>query len=135
MSDYREETGTRTMTTDTVATDETSRLIASNKVEGTAVYGQDGEKLGHVHNFMVDKRVGKVEYAVLGFGGLFGMGEHHHPLPWDTLTYDTSKGGYVVNLTRDRLQGGPSYRAGEEPSYDAEYGRRVNDYYGVATTY
>ncbi|HEY0325677.1 MAG TPA: PRC-barrel domain-containing protein, partial [Allosphingosinicella sp.] len=43
---------------------ETDRLIASNKVEGTAVYGLDGDRLGSIYNFMVDKHSGKVEYAV-----------------------------------------------------------------------
>ena len=38
--------------------EETNRLIASNKVEGTAVYNRQGEKLGTVDNFMVDKRSG-----------------------------------------------------------------------------
>lgn len=114
-----------------VATDETDRLIASNKVEGTAVYDAAGEKMGHIYNFMVDKVSGKVEYAVLGFGGLFGMGESYHPLPWNALTYDTSKGGYRVDIARDRLQGGPSYRTGEEPFRDRDYGRRVDDYYGT----
>ena len=38
------------------ATEETNRLIASNKVEGTAVYDPQGERLGSVYNFMVDKR-------------------------------------------------------------------------------
>jgi hypothetical protein len=37
-----------------VAIDETKRLIASNKVEGTPVYKRDGE-LGNVYNFMADK--------------------------------------------------------------------------------
>jgi sporulation protein YlmC with PRC-barrel domain len=120
---------------DDIATEETQRLIASNKVEGTAVYGTDGEKLGNVHNFMVDKQSGQVEYAVLGFGGLFGIGENYHPLPWNTLTYDTDKGGYVVNIARDRLEGGPSYKAGEEPAYDRDYDRRVIDYYGVTAAY
>ena len=49
--------------------DETSSMIASNKVEGTAVYGPGGDKLGSIYNFMVDKRTGQVEYAVLQFGG------------------------------------------------------------------
>jgi sporulation protein YlmC with PRC-barrel domain len=120
---------------DTVATDETDRLIASNKVEGTAVYGSDGEKLGHIHNFMVDKRSGKVEYAVLSSGGLFGMGGDYRPLPWNTLTYDTGKGGYVTNVARDRLESGPSYGASDEPRYDRDYDRRINDYYGVTAAY
>src|SRR5690606_30482149 len=42
-----------------VATDETQRLIASDKVEGTAVYNPDGENIGSVFNFMVDKYSGK----------------------------------------------------------------------------
>ncbi len=128
MSDYQRDDST-------IATTETDELIASNKVEGTAVYGADGEKLGHVYNFMVGKRSGKVEYAVMSFGGLFGLGESYHPLPWNTLTYDTSKGGYVVNIDKSRLEGGPSYRSGEEPRYDRDYGRRVHDYYGVTVAY
>jgi hypothetical protein len=32
----------------TVATDETSSLISSDKVEGTAVYNRQGEKLGSI---------------------------------------------------------------------------------------
>ena len=38
------------MADNNVATDETDRLIASNKVEGTAVYDRDGNKLGSVYN-------------------------------------------------------------------------------------
>jgi hypothetical protein len=37
--------------------------------EGTAVYNRAGEHLGKVYNFMVNKRSGQVEYAVLSFGG------------------------------------------------------------------
>jgi hypothetical protein len=100
-----------------VATDETDRLIASNKVEGTAVYNRKGERLGEVYNFMVDKRSGQVAYAVMSFGGFLGMGQSHHPLPWKVLTYDTGLGGYVVDLDRDRLQNAPSYVASETPNW------------------
>ena len=114
-----------------VPTDETTELIASNKVEGTEVYNRQGEHLGEVYNFMVNKRTGRVEYAVMSFGGLLGIGESYHPLPWEVLTYDTGKGGYVVDLDKRKLEGAPSYRAGQEPSYDREYGRQVYGYYGV----
>ena len=52
---------------------ETQRLIASNKVEGTPVYKRDGEQLGNVYNFMVDKYSGQVAYAVMSFGGFLGL--------------------------------------------------------------
>ena len=54
----------------------------SDKVEGTAVHNRQGEPLGTVHNFMVDKSTGRVAYAVMSFGGFLGMGESYHPLPW-----------------------------------------------------
>lgn len=116
--------------TDT-ATEETERLIASNKVEGTAVYNRQGDRLGTVHNFMVDKRSGQAEYAVMSFGGFLGIGESYHPLPWKVLTYDTNQGGYVVDLDKDMLEKAPSYRSGDEPRYDRAYGEQVNSYYGV----
>ena len=48
-----------------VATDETDRLISSDKVTGTAVYNRQGEHLGSVYNLMVDKISGQVAYAVM----------------------------------------------------------------------
>jgi len=119
------------MTQDNSETDETDRLIASNKVEGTAVYNRQGNRLGSVYNFMVDKRSGKAEYAVMSFGGFLGIGEGYHPLPWNVLTYDTDKGGYVVDLDKKMLEKAPSYQSGGEPTYDRAYGERVYGYYGV----
>ena len=114
-----------------VETDETGALIASDKVEGTAVYNPRGERLGDVYNFMVDKRSGHVEYAVMSFGGFLGMGESYHPLPWKILTYDPNMGGYVVDLDKDRLVSAPSYAAAEGPAWGPDYGRQIDDYYGV----
>lgn len=114
-----------------IATDETQHLIASNKVEGTAVYNRDSEKLGSIYNFMVDKQSGKVEYAVLQFGGIFGLGSDYYPLPWDVLDYDTSQGGYVVSLDKSVLEKAPRYTEASQPSFDRDYGREVYGYYGV----
>ena len=47
---------------------ETHRLISSEKVEGTAVYNPQNEKLGSIANVMIDKKSGKSEYAVMEFG-------------------------------------------------------------------
>ena len=113
-----------------VNADETDRLIASDKVEGTAVYNRAGERLGSVYNVMIDKYSGQVAYAVMSFGGFLGIGERYHPLPWRALTYDTGLGGYVVDVGRERLEGAPSYGRDEAPWRDPAYGRGVSDYYG-----
>ena len=129
------QTETTAVGSGTVATDETDRLIASDKVEGTAVYNRMGERLGTVHNVMIDKFTGQVAYAVMSFGGFLGMGESYHPLPWRVLTYDTRQGGYVVDLDRSRLEGAPSYTTSNMPSWsDQSYRRRIDEYYGVPSS-
>ncbi|WP_022681369.1 PRC-barrel domain-containing protein [Sphingobium bisphenolivorans] len=106
-------------------------LIASDRVEGTAVYNREGEKLGRISNFMVDKRSGQVRYAVLSFGGFLGMGHDHYPLPWSMLSYDTDLGGYVVDLSKEMLDDAPRHLPHEQPDYDEAYGRNVFQYYGL----
>ena len=107
------------------------RLIAAIKVNGTNVYNRAGEKLGSVYDVMIDKRSGNTEYAIMSFGGFLGIGDSYHPLPWRSLTYDESQGGYVVDIDRSRLQGAPSYSSSDTSRWnDPNYGRQVNDYYG-----
>jgi sporulation protein YlmC with PRC-barrel domain len=107
------------------------RLISADKVEGTPVYNRNGEKLGTVEDLMIDKVSGKVAYAVLSFGGFLGIGDQHHPLPWDQLTYDPNQGGYVVDLDKSKLEKAPSYATDTTPDYDDNnWGRKVHDYYG-----
>jgi sporulation protein YlmC with PRC-barrel domain len=88
---------------DVIAKSETSRLIGSSKVEGTIVYNSRGDSLGSIYDVMIDKRSGKVAYAVMSFGGFFGIGQHYHPLPWESLEYDWHHDGYVINAEAERL--------------------------------
>jgi hypothetical protein len=127
MASYTTEVGR-----DAVGTDETSRLISSNKVVGTAVYNRQGEHLGSIYGLMMDKLSGRVAYAAMSFGGFLGIGESYHPLPWRMLNYDPRRGGYVVDLDRRRLEGAPSYTLSDMPDWsDMSYGHRLDQYYGV----
>ena len=112
---------------------ETGNLIGSDKVEVTAVYGADHNKIGSIERVMIDKKSGRVSYAVLSFGGFLGIGDDHYPLPWQSLKYDTSLGGYVTGVTEAQLKGAPHY--GNDNAWnwsDPVRTRAVNDYYGVA---
>ena len=111
--------------------DETSNLISSDKVDGTKVFATDGEKIGHVDHLMIGKRNGRVEYAVMSFGGFLGLGESYHPIPWEALDYDTDQGGYVVNIDKEKLEAAPYYTTDSVPSFDRGYGSQVYSYYGV----
>jgi len=104
---------------------ETHSLIASDKVEGTAVYRPNGEQIGQIDRVMIDKRSGKVSFAVMSFGGFLGIGEDYYPLPWSTLTYNERLGGYEVNVTEQQLKGAPHY--GKKQSWNWDDQARTNE--------
>lgn len=118
-----------------LARDETLSLISADKVEGTAVFGAGGHRLGTIDTLMIDKMRGTVEYAVLAYGGVLGFGARHYPLPWQQLRYDTELGGYVVGLAEEDLREAPSYAADESVDLaDADWGERVHSYYGPSVS-
>jgi sporulation protein YlmC with PRC-barrel domain len=110
---------------------ETQDLIASDKVEGTSVYGADGKRIGSIERVIIEKRSGKVAYAVLSFGGFLGIGEDHYPIPWAKLSYDEDLGGYRTELTREQVEKAPKFRSKDEYEWNRENGRLVYDYYGI----
>ena len=111
--------------------DSPSNMISSDRVEGTAVYNEAGDRLGSIDNLMIDKQSGQVRYAVLEFGGFLGLGTDRYPMPWSTLKYDTQLDGYVVPLDKAKLDKAPRYAESDVPPYDNGYGQRVYDYYGA----
>jgi hypothetical protein len=111
---------------------EFGNLIGSDKVEGTAVYGADDNKIGSIERVMIDKVSGRVSYAVLGFGGFLGLGNDHYPLPWQSLKYDTRLGGYVAGVTEEQLRGAPKFGGDRDWDWaDAVRNRSLDDYYGI----
>jgi hypothetical protein len=109
---------------------DTPSLIASDRVEGTRVYGADAKHIGSIERLIIGKKDGRVAYAVLSFGGFMGIGHDHYPLPWDKLSYDTQLDGYRIDLTKEQIEGAPRY-ADDDDSWYNDNGRRVYDYYGV----
>lgn len=105
-------------------------LIASDRVEGTRVYGADGKHIGAIERVLIEKRGGRVAYAVLSFGGFLGLGQDHYPLPWEKLRYDEELDGYRVDVTKQQIEEAPRF-ANEEDSWYRDNGRKVYDYYGV----
>ena len=64
------------------------RLISSEDVEGTDVYGVGDEAIGEIDHLLIEKVTGRVAYAVMSFGGFLGLAHSHYPIPWSALKYD-----------------------------------------------
>ena len=104
-------------------------LVSSSDVNGTVVYGSDGSNIGTIDHLMIDKQSGKVAYAVMGFGGFLGLGEDHHPIPWGKLRYDTTRNGFVTDITEQELSGAPA--RSDNWYADRDWEQRAHAYYGV----
>ena len=101
--------------------------IRAKKVIGTNVKDSSGEKLGEVEDIVLDKQSNQIMFAIVGFGGVLGMGEKYHPLPWSTLNYDPDENSYVVNVTKDQLKAAPADSI-EELTKDDGMGYRDQTY-------
>jgi sporulation protein YlmC with PRC-barrel domain len=99
------------------ASGHTTAILAS-KVKGTPVYNVQGEKVGTVEDVVLDKTSNNIMFAVLGSGGVLGMGEKYRPIPWSVLDYDQKMGGYVVPLDRKGLDNAPAYRMEDLTRHD-----------------
>ena len=85
------------------------QLIASDRVEGTAVRRPNGDMIGHIERLMIDKVTGKVSYAILSFGGFLGIGANLIPLPWGRLRYNTRFEAYELDIDDEDLKRAPSF--------------------------
>jgi hypothetical protein len=110
-------------------------LIASDRIEGTAVRRSNGDKVGTIERLMIEKVSGKVVYAVMSFGGFLGLGEDYYTLPWGVLTYNPALDAYELNLSEDQLRGAPQRSSqGQDASFDRNWEEHVHRYYN-ATPY
>ena len=53
------------------------RLISSEDVQGTEVYGAGDKAIGGIDHLLIEKVSGRVTYAVMSFGGFLGLGHSH----------------------------------------------------------
>jgi len=107
-------------------------LIASDRVEGTAVRRPNGDKIGHIERLMIDKITGKVSYAILSFGGFLGMGTSLLPLPWARLSYNRKFEAYQLDIDDEELKRAPSFRADKDFDWgDRSQEEELHRYYDI----
>ena len=107
-------------------------LIASDRIEGTAVRRANGDRIGHIERLMIDKLSGKVSYAVMSFGGFLGIGSNLLAVPWAALNYNRKLDAYQLDIDDDELRHAPSFTE----THDFDWGDRSQEealhrHYGV----
>jgi len=104
--------------------------IRAKKVIGTTVKDRSGERVGEIEDVVLDKQSNNIMFGVVSFGGVLGIGEKYHPVPWSSLNYDETEGAYIVNFTKEQLKAAPADSIEELTRGDGTaYRDRAYDYY------
>ena len=108
-------------------------VIGSDRVEGTTVYGRNGNKIGSVKRILIDKGSGQARDVEVSVGAFLGMGGELHSLPWQKLEFDTELDGYRLDVTEAQLRDAPTHRETDpDQQLDRDYQTRVYNYWTIA---
>jgi len=107
------------------------RVLAASSLAGDSVKNKHGEELGSITEIMIDLPSGRVAYAVLSFGGFFGIGNKLFALPWDMLTVDEDQKCFILDADRTTLENAPGFDKEQWPDMaNPGWGTELHAYYG-----
>ncbi|MFA9217763.1 MAG: PRC-barrel domain-containing protein, partial [Sphingomonadaceae bacterium] len=106
-------------------------LMGADTLLGNDVYNADDEDLGDIKEIMLDMRSGQVAYAVLSFGGVFGIGDKLFAVPWQSLQLDTTEKRFVLDVSKEHLKNAPGFDKDAWPDMaSAEFSAQMHSFYG-----
>jgi sporulation protein YlmC with PRC-barrel domain len=83
-----------------------------SKIEGTAVYGNDDGKIGHVSTVLMDPSSKKIDRLVVIAGGVLGVGGHRVAIPVEQFSWDADKDAFKLGTTVAELKQMPEWVEG-----------------------
>lgn len=86
-----------------------SRDQRASKIIGTNVHDNQNQKIGEIKELVVDRDSGRVIYAVLSMGGMMGVGDTLHAVPWRSLKRTEGENFYRIDLDKTALQNAPRF--------------------------
>jgi sporulation protein YlmC with PRC-barrel domain len=106
-------------------------LLRGSALFSYRVKSPQGEDLGKVEDIMIDMEVKRIAYAVLSFGGFWGLGDKWVPVPWDALTFKPDEKVLILNIEKEKLQKAPHFERATLPELaDRQWGAVIHTYYG-----
>lgn len=106
--------------------------LSSSSLSGTSVRNRNGEDLGKVEDLMIDMSNGRVDYAVVSFGGFLGVGDKLFAVPVQAFTTDTDNEELVLDKSKEKLENAPGFDKDNWPDQaDSKWRDTVHSYYKV----
>ncbi len=105
-------------------------LLSAGSITGDEVCNMQDEKLGKIHDIMLDTTEGKIRYAVLSSGGFLGMGDRLFAIPWRALRLDAANKRFMLDVAVERLKEAPGFDKDNWPNMaDSTWNSSIESYY------
>jgi sporulation protein YlmC with PRC-barrel domain len=88
--------------------------VESRKIIGMKVKNAQGRDLGEIDQLIVDRSEGKVTHAVVGKGGVLGVGEQKLVLSWSDLQMQpdpNNRDRMIATVDQAKVDAAPRYEA------------------------
>jgi sporulation protein YlmC with PRC-barrel domain len=110
-------------------------VLRASKINDAKLKNHQDQDVGEVVDLLLDRNYRAV-YAIVGHGGVLGIGESYIPVPWSSLrlTYnrDTTGVTAVIDATKAKLEQAPLVKENSYATMLAPgFAGQVNRYFGV----
>lgn len=85
------------------------QVSRASKIIDTAVKNSSGDDLGTIKELVIDPVSGHMVYAVVSFGGVFGLGDKLFAIPWKALHWSYDNAHYTLNINKSSLEKAPGF--------------------------
>jgi sporulation protein YlmC with PRC-barrel domain len=107
-------------------------IVKGSKIIGKSVQTMTGEEIGEIADLAIDELDGQVRYAVLSFGGIFGVGGKYFAIPWEALHLSDNKEHFALAVTAKELEKAPGFDKNNWPDFaDPVYYATIYEFYHV----
>jgi sporulation protein YlmC with PRC-barrel domain len=109
-----------------------AKTFQASKLIGLNVRNKEGEKLGTVHDLVLNIETGKIAYVALSVGGVLGVGEKLFAVPYNQLAFDHGKNEqfFVLDMAKEKLEAAPGFNKSDWPNFaDPNWTNKIDNYY------
>jgi sporulation protein YlmC with PRC-barrel domain len=119
-------------------------LMLVDKLIGTEIQNQQGEKIGEIDSVLVDVENGRVGFVTMTSGGIFGMGQDKYIVPFNALEKNMPQGKdaqvgerqqrqvvFTLNRQKDQLKVVPEGDIEDALTQEGQ-SRGIHEHYGVS---
>ena len=104
------------------------RIRTASSIIGDKVYNKTGDDLGKIMDIMLNVDDGNIEYVIIAFGGLMGMGRKYFAVPFEVLILDVDHQAFILDQNKESFENHPGFDKGHWP--EANFHSQATRYYG-----